>query len=159
MSDGNPSLNPKYEPLIVGNTGLFYACYRLSRLGWNVMPITRNARGIDIIAYSQDASRFLSMQVKSLSKDPGVLLGRTLDSIIGQYWIIINGAGLEEPVAFVMLADEVREKAICHEKDGKLSYWLDRRAYIQDQFRNNGSDSLSILYDRDAVHRIYRDPA
>jgi hypothetical protein len=104
MSDGNPSLNPKYEPLIVGNIGLFHACYRLSRLGWIVMPTTRNARGIDIIAYSPDASRFLTIQVKSLSKDPGVPLGRTLDNIIAQYWIIINGALSEEPVVFVMRA-------------------------------------------------------
>jgi hypothetical protein len=100
MSDGNQ---------VVGNIGLIYACYCLSHLGWNVMPTTRNARGIDIIAYSPDASRFFSIQVKSLSKDPGVPLGRTLDNIIGQYWIIINGARSEEPVAFIMLADEVRE--------------------------------------------------
>jgi len=39
---------------ITGNIGLYYTCYRLSRLGWNVMPTSRNARGIDIIAYSTD---------------------------------------------------------------------------------------------------------
>lgn len=33
---------------ITGNIGLFYACYELSRKGWNVMPTSRNARGIDI---------------------------------------------------------------------------------------------------------------
>jgi hypothetical protein len=136
MSDGNPSLITKYRPQIVGNIGLFHACYRVSLLGWIVMPTTRNARGIDIIAYSPDASRFLTMQVKSLSKDPGVPLGRTLDNIIAQYWIIINGAVSKEPVAFVMLADEVRERAIRHEKDGKPSYWLSPRDYIQDKFRN-----------------------
>ena len=34
---------------MVGNIGLFYTCYRLSRLGWNAMPTSRNARGVDII--------------------------------------------------------------------------------------------------------------
>jgi hypothetical protein len=29
----------------VGNIGLHYVCYRLSRFGWNVMPTTRNAKG------------------------------------------------------------------------------------------------------------------
>ena len=46
----------KIDARIVGNIGMFYACYRLSCLGWNVMPTARNARGVDIIAYSPDAS-------------------------------------------------------------------------------------------------------
>ncbi len=33
------------------NAGLYYTCYPLSLLGWNVMPTARNARGVDIIAY------------------------------------------------------------------------------------------------------------
>ena len=28
---------------------MYYACYHLSKLGWNVMPTARNAKGIDII--------------------------------------------------------------------------------------------------------------
>ena len=36
----------------VGNIGLFYVCYRLSRLGWSALPTTRNAKGIDIVLYS-----------------------------------------------------------------------------------------------------------
>lgn len=39
---------------IVGNTGLYYACYRLSALGWNVMPTARNTRGIDVVCFSVD---------------------------------------------------------------------------------------------------------
>jgi hypothetical protein len=35
----------------VGNVGLYYVCYRLSCLGWNVMPTARNARGVDILIY------------------------------------------------------------------------------------------------------------
>jgi hypothetical protein len=27
--------------LVVGNIGLYYVCYRLSRLGWSVMPEDR----------------------------------------------------------------------------------------------------------------------
>jgi len=42
----------KLETQIVGNIGMYYACYQLSKLGWNVMPTARNAKGIDIIAYS-----------------------------------------------------------------------------------------------------------
>jgi hypothetical protein len=50
----------------VGNVGMYYACYRLSQLGWNVMPTVRNAKGIDILAYSQDGSRTETFQVKPI---------------------------------------------------------------------------------------------
>jgi hypothetical protein len=54
----------KLNSQTVGNVGLYYDCYRLSRRGWNAMPTTRNARGIDILIYDQDAERKLSIQVK-----------------------------------------------------------------------------------------------
>jgi hypothetical protein len=63
----------KKPPPIVGNIGLFYACYKLSMLGWNVMPTSRNARGIDVICFSMDGTRTLSIQIKSLSKKNPVL--------------------------------------------------------------------------------------
>jgi len=46
---------------ITGNVGLYYCCYRLSLLGWNVMLTARNARGVDIIAYNKDATRFIGV--------------------------------------------------------------------------------------------------
>ena len=47
------------------------------------MPTARNARGVDIIAYSADASRFLGIQVKALSKRNPVPLGLSLDKVHG----------------------------------------------------------------------------
>ena len=71
------------SPQITGNVGLYYYCYKLSLLGWNVMPTSRNARGIDIIAYSADASRFVGIPVKALSKRNPVPLGPSLDKVMG----------------------------------------------------------------------------
>ena len=34
------------DKLLTGNVGLYYCCYRLSQLGWNVMPTARNARSL-----------------------------------------------------------------------------------------------------------------
>ncbi len=130
-------MTTKHEAQIVGNIGLFYACYRLSRIGWNAMPTTRNARGIDIIAYSPDASCFIGIQVKALSKASPVPLGKTLDGIKGDWWIIVNNAMSEAPLAFIMLPNEVRNGAHRGEKDGRVSYWLQPRGYNQDQFREN----------------------
>jgi len=49
----------KLDPQLTGNAGLCYCCYHLSLLGWNDMPTARNPRGVDIIAYGRDASRFV----------------------------------------------------------------------------------------------------
>jgi len=77
----------------------------------HAMPTSRNARGIDIVAYSTDASRFIGIQVKSLSKVSPVPLGKTLDNIMGHLWIIVNNVNLETPSTFILLPDEVRERA------------------------------------------------
>ena len=34
----------KPPAVIVGNTGLYYVCHRLSALGWNVLPTARNGK-------------------------------------------------------------------------------------------------------------------
>ncbi len=122
------------ETHIIGNVGLYYTCYRLSQMGWNVMPTSRNARGIDIIAYSDDGSRFIGIQVKALSKRYPVPIGATLDKIMGDFWIIVNNV-LQEPSAFVMLPSEVREKVHRGEKDGRVSYWLGLKSYDQEKYR------------------------
>ncbi|HOL96613.1 MAG TPA: hypothetical protein PLH79_19900, partial [bacterium] len=80
----------KLDAQIVGNAGLYFTCYHLSLLGWNVMPTARNARGIDVVAYSRDGKQFLGIQVKSLSKRAPVPLGKSLDNLMADFWIIIN---------------------------------------------------------------------
>ncbi len=75
---------------ITGNTGMFYVCYKLSKIGWNVMPTARNAKGVDIIAYNSDTTKMISIQVKTLSAKTSVLLGSTLDKIMGDFSVIVN---------------------------------------------------------------------
>ena len=70
---------------IVGNIGLYYVCAKLSELGWNVMPTSRNARGIDAICFSMDGARMITIQVKSLSQRAPVPLGTNLNKIMGDY--------------------------------------------------------------------------
>jgi len=124
----------KRDSQIIGNIGLYYTCYQLPRLGWNVMPTARNARGIDLVAYNRGGSRFIGVQVKSLSKRNPVPLGTSLDKIMGDFWVIINKIATE-PSAFIMLPSEVRERAHRGEKDGRISFWLQPAAYDTDEFR------------------------
>lgn len=98
------------------------------------MPTARNARGVDIIAYSRDASRFVGIQVKALSKRHPVPLGTSLDKIMGDFWVIMNRVS-SSPCTFVLLPSEVSERAHRGEKDGRISYWLQPRDYEGDQFR------------------------
>ena len=74
------------------------------------MPTARNARGVDIIAYTQDATEFVGIQVKTLSKRNAVPLGKDLDKVMGDFWIIVNRMA-DDPCVFVLLPSEVRELA------------------------------------------------
>ena len=107
---------------VVGNVGLFYVCYRLSRFGWNVMPTARNAKGIDILIYSQDAVRTHTIQVKALSQRSPVPLGGKLEGLLGDFFIICRNVALDAPECFVLTPAEVRGLAHKGEKDGKISF-------------------------------------
>jgi hypothetical protein len=98
------------------------------------MPTARNARGVDIIAYDQDAARFVGVQVKALSKRAPVPLGSSVGRLMGDYWIIVNGVTSSSPSSFVMVPSEVRTAAFRGEKDGKVSYWLQPPAYDRPEF-------------------------
>ena len=74
MSDTKPK-SPPLPAAVVGNVGMYYACYKLSLLGWNVMPTARNAKGIDIVAYNQSGKKMIGIQVKTLSRKSAVPLG------------------------------------------------------------------------------------
>lgn len=118
---------------IVGNAGLYYACYKLSCLGWNVMPTARNARGIDVIAYNADCSKLVGIQVKSLSKRNPVPLGPSIDNIMGNFWIIVIDVS-SEPKSFIMTPAEVRKLAHKGIKDDKISYWLQPKSYDNEEY-------------------------
>jgi len=124
----------KLDSQIVGNVGLYFTCYRLSMLGWNAMPTTRNARGIDVVAYSRDGKRYVGIQVKSLSKRAPVPLGTSLDRLMGDFWVIVSNV-VSEPMVFVLTPDEVKRLAHRGEKDGRVSYWLQPKTYDIDEFR------------------------
>lgn len=124
----------KLETQVVGNIGLYYVCYHLSRMGWNVMPTARNARGIDVVAYNKEGTYFIGVQVKALSKKAPVPLGTSLEKVMGDYWVVVNNVASELPSAFIMLPEEVTSLAHRGEKDGRVSYWLQPKAYCVAKF-------------------------
>lgn len=100
------------------------------------MPTVRNARGADLYAASDDESRVLAIQSKALSKRVPVPLGGSLDTLRSPWWVITINANSDLPTCFVLTLEEV--KATAHEgvnSTGKLSYWLQPRAYALDAYR------------------------
>jgi hypothetical protein len=120
---------------VVGNIGMYYAEYRLSQQGWNVMPTARNARGVDLLAYDVGAHVYKGIQVKALSNRVPVPLGKSLDRFIGDWWIIVTNAGTTTPMCFIMKPEEVKRLAHRGEKEGRVSYWLQPNQNDTDQFR------------------------
>ena len=134
--------NTRRSNQITGNIGLYYVCYQLSRRGWNVMPTTRNAKGIDIVAYKDPGEDFIGIQVKTLSKRHPIRLGTSLDKIVGHYWIIINNVAADppDPHVFILPSDEV--KKLGEQRKYRDVFWLQPTSYEE-----------SADY-RDAWHRL-----
>jgi hypothetical protein len=132
-----PIPQPIANQQTVGNIGLFYVCYRLSRMGWNAMPTARNSKGIDIVIYSQNASRKCTIQVKTLSRGSPVPMSNKLDHLFADFVVVCRHVIRETPECFVLTPEEMRRLIHRGEKNGKVSYWLQPRDYATDEFREN----------------------
>ncbi len=119
----------------IGNIGLYYICYWLSLFGWNVLPTSRNTKGIDVIIFSQNGSRKISIQVKTLSKRNPVPLGNNLNFLVSDYVIICVRDYPNDPDCYILTSDEVRQLAHRGEKNGKISYWLQRPNYEKELYK------------------------
>lgn len=110
---------------IVGNIGLYFVCWELSRLGWNVIPTSRNARGVDVLIYSQDAAKKLALQVKALSKRNAVGVGK--ECFIGDFLIVV--VGIQDPKVFILPVVKANKLISKKIKNGISSYWLESKDY------------------------------
>jgi hypothetical protein len=117
---------------LVSNIGLCYICYELSKQGWNVLPTSRNARGVDLVIYSRDARLKHTIQVKTLSKRNPVPFGNK-PSLIADYLIICRVSEKQE--VFVSKIDDIKDRIVKKTKNGKISYWLQPKNY--EEFRDN----------------------
>jgi hypothetical protein len=99
------------------------------------MPTARNARGVDVVIYTQDALRKHTIQVKALSKRSPVPLGGRIERLFGDYFVICRNIVLEVPECFVLTPAEVRQLAHRGEKSGITSYWLQPKQYETNEFR------------------------
>ena len=133
---------------ITGNLGMYYVCYQLSLRNWNAMPTSRNARGIDIIAYPFEADCFIGIQVKTVSKRSAIPLGTSLEKVMGDCWIIVTEARhpTKSPNSFILGARKVRTLAKCNgRKEGGSLFFLEISAYEKDEFKDNWVELDNML--------------
>ena len=98
------------------------------------MPTSRNARGIDIIIYSQDGERKHTIQAKSLTRRSPVPLGPHHNSLMGDYLIICRNV-FNDPETFIASIDKIRGSIHRGEKEGRISHWLQPKQY--EEFKDN----------------------
>jgi hypothetical protein len=128
----------------VGNVGLFYVCYRLSLLGWNTMPTSRNAKGVDIVAYSYDGSCKHTFQVKALSKPTNVGLGKDLLNMIADFFIVCQNVQNDKPDCFILTRTDVVSLAVSHGQGNKKAFWVHTADYDRLEFREKW-DRINVL--------------
>ena len=134
MAERPLATNPnKLRSQITGNSGLYYAAWQLSRRGWHVMPTVRNARGSDLIVVNEDETVFHSIQSKALSKRQAVGLGKNIDDLRSDWWVITSHANTKEPICYVMQLAEVRALATQDRNGG--AWWLDPPGYDRPEYR------------------------
>jgi hypothetical protein len=133
----------KIATQVIGNIGLYYICYRLCRRGWNVMPTSRNARGIDIVIYSQDGKRTHTVQAKSLTERSPVPIGSNLENLFADYLIICRSVLEDKPEIFIVSIDKIKSQIHEGIRNNKVSYWLQPKKYEQykDNWEEKGSGS------------------
>ncbi|MEM3143974.1 MAG: hypothetical protein QXW91_05045 [Candidatus Nitrosotenuis sp.] len=137
MSDKNLDtqiIDKKFPNQVTGNIGLYYACYELSKKGWNVLPTSRNTKGVDIIIFDQTGTKKLTIQVKSLTKKAPVPFGSNIDHMIADFVIICRSVLEKEPEIFIATQNEMKTTIHKGVKDGKVSYWWEPKDY--EPFRN-----------------------
>ena len=94
------------------------------------MPTSRNAKGIDIVAYKD--GEYIGLQVKTLSKRNAIPVGSSVDDLMGKYWVVVTRVAEKEiPDVYVMTPEEVKARA---HLSGK-SYWVEAKDYEIPDFK------------------------
>lgn len=117
-----PTKNPRQ---LTGNVGLYYVSYKLAKKGWNVMPTSRNAKGPDIIIYSQDGKTMYKIQVKALSKWDHVSASSKKNFLMSDFVIICTNV-YSDPEIFIAKTNQVTIN-----KHG----WINKKTYLK--FKDN----------------------
>ena len=138
---------------VTGNVGLFFTCYKLSRMGWNVLPTSRNARGIDIIAYGKHGEKFLTIQTKGYTKKSAIGPFKAITDVIADFYIVACDVYCS-PRTYILSKNEVELLLTPPDKKGYL--WVQFKDYGKLDFLEKW-DKIGFGFNDDAEsERIIR---
>lgn len=94
------------------------------------MPTSRNARGVDIVIYSEDSEEQHTIQVKSLSKRYAVSIGGHPENLTAEFLIVVREVLSDKPSVYIAKVKDIKPY-IKEEinKKGEKSYWLNPKDY------------------------------
>lgn len=140
--------NQQSRSQITGNSGLNYVSWRLSKLGWHVMPTIRNARGSDMFIVSPDETKTYGVQSKALSKAGDIPLGKDINKLQSDWWVLTINANSTNPICYILTIQEVKNLAVQDKNGG--AWWLPRKQYQNKEYeeaweRILGVDTMSEM--------------
>lgn len=87
-----------------------------------------------MVLYSQDGKRYLGIQVRTLSKRNAIPLGKNLEKIMGDFWVIVRLDGGKKqgvPVSYIFTPQEVCNRARTY----KGNWFLEVKDYEIAEFK------------------------
>ena len=169
MAETNQETNEEPEEKknnqITGNTGMYYVCYQLSRRKWNAMPTSRNAKGIDIVAYS-NTGKCVGIQVKTISNLVNICFGKKVEYIFDYLVIVALGAfsnkddkEKDEHVVYILSKEETKQMMSQYGKDKNSWLRIDLINKNKPCFQNNWDKIVKNNRDKeiwDEILSIYK---
>jgi len=114
----------KTSKILVGNTGLFYSAYELSKRGFYVFLTSRNTEGYDLVAV-KDKNKVFLIEVKTLSKKNAVPFGGKdpKEKLRADFIFVV--LGLENPKIYIVPIEEMLKRVVKQKnKEAKDSFWV-----------------------------------
>lgn len=113
---------------LTANVGLFYVSHQLAKRGWNVLPTSRNAKGPDLVIYSQNGKTVHKIQVKSLSKWNHINPGPKKNFTMSDFVIICTKVYEAIPELYIAKTEELFKSINTHG-------WINKNEYLP--YRDN----------------------
>ncbi len=143
------NMKKKLPNTVVGNIGLYYICYELSKRGWNVLPTSRNTRGVDLVIYNQKGDKKHTIQIKTLSKESPIPLGKNLEHLIADF-LMVCVLGNNKPRIFILRTEDIKKREEIEnqkEKGQKKGFWAVNSKNAWTEFSNQYLDNWRIIGD------------
>ena len=137
----------KPSNILTGVSGEYFVAAELSRLGYIASITLRNTRGVDILCSNSDASKHVSIQVKT-SKESGNIwmLNKKSEEYFSpnHFYVFVTLNGKEQPKFFI-----VPSKIVANHTKSSHQKWLKGKSKTGKKHKDT---SLRKFWDREEIY-------